>query len=426
MGEAPGYVVLLQELKHAVAVGVRRQHRRPYPTLGMAALAVGIAPAQLTSFIGRERELAELDRLLRIFRLVTLTGAPGVGKTRLALELARTLGQRFPDGAWVVELGLVSDPAQVGPRVEEVAGQPLRGRSLLVLDGCEHLLQESSRVAEKLLSASRDLRVLATSRKSLDIAGGRTWRVPPLGLPPADARGLSGFAGSDAVQLFSDRARKANPAFKLTADNVADVAHVCSLLFGLPLCLELAAAPALVMSPAEVLDSLSDRFAALIGASGKPVGRRRLLRATLDWSFEHLGARERLLFRRLGVFRAGFSLEAAERVAAGDGIVERDVLELLDHLVDRALVRRLERTRYQVLEALGEYALDRLRAAGEADRLRDLHARYYRRLALAAPPQQLAAEAGNLRAAMAWLEAHYPRGFQEMASALAASLPGRG
>jgi predicted ATPase len=317
-------------------------------------------PLQVTSFVGRERELAEVGRLLAAGRLATLTGPGGTGKTRLALHAAADALEGHPDGVWLAELAALADPALVPQAVaaavgvREEPGRPLLPtltaalaprRVLLVLDNCEHLLDACARLVDALLRACPHVRLLCTSREALGIAGEAVWRVPSLAVPAA-AAGLhapvgpdaAGLARSAAVRLFVDRAAAVRPGFALTEENAAAVARVCARLDGIPLAIELAAARVRVLPPRQLLARLDDRFRLLTGGSRTALERHQTLQATVDWSYALLAQPERAVFARLAVFAGGWTLEAAEAVCAGDGIEAVEVLDLLTRLADRSLV----------------------------------------------------------------------------------------
>jgi predicted ATPase len=313
-------------------------------------------PAALSSFVGRERQVADVKRLLADTRLLTLTGPGGVGKTRLALEVARDLdgGGLVADGAWFVGLAPLADAALVPQEtaaalgIREEAGRPILetlqdalrpSRLLLVLDNCEHLVDACAELADALLHACPLLTILATSREVLNIAGEAVWPVPPL-LVPAQATTWSPdvLLRLEAVRLFVERARTAVPAFALSDANAAAVAEVCTRLDGLPLAIELAAARVRLLGPDQIAARLGDRFRLLTGGARTAMPRHQTIRALVDWSYELLPEQERTLFCRLGVFAGDWSLEAAEAVGGGDGIEPSAVLDLLGHLVDKSLV----------------------------------------------------------------------------------------
>ena len=429
-------------------------------------------PKPLTSFIGREQEIAEARRLLSATRLLTLTGAGGVGKTRLSYEVAGSLldpplrpeqapgaanGHAYRDGVWLVELAALADATQVPLAlaavlgVREEAERPLIAtlvdalrteQLLLVLDNCEHLIEACAELADTLLRACAGLRILATSRQALGIAGETTFRVPSLALsarpatatapnprmdseynPDAGARptaeSIDRASASEAVHLFVERARAVRPAFRLTDRNAPAVEQICRRLDGIPLAIELAAARVAVLGPEQIAARLGDRFRVLTGGSRTALPRYRTLRALIDWSHDLLDDRERLLLRRLAVFAGGWTLEAAEVVCAGEGLASDEILDLLSGLVAKSLVLTVEQTmearetRYRFLESPREYAAEKLREAGEETALRGHHFAWFLALAERAErdmfgPRQAAwlrrldEEHDNLRAALAW------------------------
>jgi non-specific serine/threonine protein kinase len=389
-------------------------------------------PAELTSFVGREEAVAAVTELLGRARLVTVVGAGGVGKTRLALRVAAGQLGAHPDGVWLVELGAVADP-QVVPAavaralgVPDVSGRPpaavlpeyLRARRLLLLvDNCEHLLEASARLLEPLLRGCPGLRVLATSRAALGVAGEVSWRVPSLGLPaPADAASAERLVRHESASLFAARAAAANPAFALTDRDAPAVAQICRRLDGIPLALELAAALVRGLAVRQIAARLDDRFRLLTGGSRTVLPRQQTLLGTLDWSHDLLSGGERAVLRRLAVFAGGWELEAAEAVCAGSDLAAGDVLGLLLGLVDQSLVVAEEQDgteRYRLLETVRQYAWERLDDAGETGATRSRHRDWYLALAERAEPDlwgtdprpwldRLEAEHDNLRAALEW------------------------
>jgi len=350
-------------------------------------------PGQLTTFIGRDEELARLREAIGETRLLTLTGAGGAGKTRLALQLAADLLERFPDGVWWVDLAPISDPDLVAEALAGVLGvRPLpsmtmleacanylsSARALVALDNTEHLLAASAEVAEALLHACPDLIVVATSRTPLGVPGETDWRVPPLSLPPPERRRdtVEALGQFDAVRLFIERARKARPNFAVTNDNAPAVAEICMELDGLPLAIELAAARARMMSVEQIAAGLGDRFHLLTGGTRTVLPRHQTLRASVDWSHELLSDAERTLLRRLSVFAGGFTLDLAEAVCSDNLLAPVAILDLLTSLVDKSLVLAEDRAgavRYRLLETVRQYGVERLLAAGEADMARDRH-----------------------------------------------------
>jgi predicted ATPase/transcriptional regulator with XRE-family HTH domain len=401
----------------------------PRPPASPEAAPVSRLPNALTPFIGREREMAEVIRLLKTSRVLTLTGAGGCGKTRLAFHVAADLAGHYRHGVFAVELAALADPALVLPAVarafslSEAPSQSLLDtllgylqprQVLLVLDNCEHLILACAQLVETLLRACPDLQVLATSREGLGISGEITWPVPGLALPDAGAElTLERLAGFDALRLFMQRARAALPSFELGEHNRAAVAEICQKLEGIPLAIELAAPLVRALSPAEIAARLAERFRLLIGGSRTALPRHQTLRGAIDWSYELLSEPERALLRRLSVFVGGWSLEAAEQVGAGTG----DVLDLLKQLVAKSLVLSEQlpgkAARFRMLETIREYALDNLALAGETRAARSRHLAFYVAFAEKARPElrhhrqaewegRLEAEADNLRAALTW------------------------
>src|ERR671917_1439263 len=390
-------------------------------------------PSELSSFVGREEELAEVKRLLVNDRLLTLTGSGGCGKTRLALAVARELLEGFEDGVWLVELASLADPSLVPQVVASTLGvreQPGRSltetlsdylsskKMLLVLDNCEHLIEGCAELAEALLRSCPELRVLATSREALGITGEVAWPVPSLSLP--DVRRLpdiESLPSYESARLFVERAAAVKPTFALTEQNASSVAHICYRLDGIPLAIELAAARTKVLSVEEIAARLGDSFRLLAAGSRTAMPRQRTLHATMDWSHQLLSQKERVLFRRLSVFAGGFTLEAAESICAGEELQRNEVLDLLSHLVDKSLVIMWEDrtgTRYRLLETIRQYGKERLEEVGEAAHVRERHAGCYLAVAEEAEPElkgerqvtwlePLETEHENLRVTMAWL-----------------------
>jgi predicted ATPase/class 3 adenylate cyclase/DNA-binding CsgD family transcriptional regulator len=392
-------------------------------------------PAQLTNFVGRQAEMNSLREALVGNRLVTLTGAGGVGKTRLAVQVAADLAGEFGDGVWYVDLAPITVPEVVPLTVARAMGlsdQPGRStmetllrfvrdrQMLVVLDNCEHLLDGSAAVVVALLGGAPNLTVLATSREPLGVAGEASWQVPSLSL------------GDEAIELFADRARLAQADFTLSDDNTAAVAEICRRLDGIPLAIELAAARVRALSLADIVDSLHDRFRLLTGGSRTSVRRQQTLRASVDWSHALLTDAERILFRRLAVFLGGFDLDAARAVAGADQLQRHQVLDQLTLLVDKSLVIAENTgapTRYRLLETVRQYAQEKLSESGEADAVRSRHRDYYTAMAvmLDSPArsdyeqrvEQAQLEMDNLRSAFGW---SLENSDLEQALALASSL----
>lgn len=407
-------------------------------------------PAELTSFIGREAEVAEVARLVRERRLVTVIGAGGVGKTRLALRVGAGLLDDFPHGVWLAELAPLSDPAQVANQVAEVLqvqqqpGQSLaqalatwlRSRSfLLILDNCEHVLDSVVPLAGRLLRDCPHLHILATSRAVLEVAGETHFYCPSLSLPGRQPA-MADLAQSEAVQLFCERAGSARPGFALSEANSAGVAQIVRRLDGIALAIELAAARARMLTCEQIAARLDHTFQLLIGGSRAALARHQTLHACIDWSYNLLSPAEQVLLRRLSVFAGGWTLEAAEAVCAGDGPEDRTVgagasapsclqteqiLDLLGGLIDQSLIQFAREPgiepRYRMLETVRQYALGRLASEAEGSRAEEMartrHLDYFLSLALQAEPHlrawgakdwldRLEGELDNLRQALGW------------------------
>lgn len=370
-------------------------------------------PIPSSSFIGRKRELAVLQEVFAHTRLLTLTGAGGSGKTRLALESAREQMDLYTNGVWWVELAALRDPALVvravahALRVREIPNQTLvetvahflrNKQLLLVLDNCEHHIEASAQLAQELLSQCRELKILATSREPLGVAGELNWQVPMLTLPSSDSFLEEPLMHYEAIRLFVERAGIVNPTFSLTPQNAAAVVQVCQRLDGLPLAIELAAARCKLLSPEKIAARLDDRFALLTSGSRIAPSRQQTLRATLDWSYDLLSAQEQILLQRLSVFAGGFTLEAVEGICAEAPLSPRTILDVLTGLVNRSLVqleRKGQDTRYRMLETIHEYAREKLvlraaeglDASREIDRLRQRHRDYFIAFADQAEPK---------------------------------------
>jgi len=408
-------------------------------------------PADLTSFVGRRKELLELPAVLTSSRLLSLTGAGGVGKTRLAVRLACGLVNEFPDGVWLVDLAPLSVPDLVPQTIATVLGvregpqrsardvllDTLRDRALLlVLDNCEHLIAACAELVDALLREAPALRILATSREALGVSGEIVYRVPSLSLPEALASvPVDALIDSEATQLFIERASAVDPAFAPTPDNSDSIARICRRLDGIPLAIELAAARVVVLSPEQIEARLQDRFRLLTGGARTAVARQRTLEAAVDWSYQLLSSVEQQLFCRLSAFPAAWTLAAAERVCGGDGIHENDVLDLLSRLVGKSLVvvdgEFAGERRYRFLETVRQYALERLVQAGAAERMRQRHFEFFFNEFRGALPilrhqnqvpclRQLRIEQENVRAALEWALTSSP--FAEKGVELAGAL----
>lgn len=404
-------------------------------------------PTQLTSFIGRENELADVKKLLQDTHMLTLIGSGGTGKTRLSIQAASEMLNHYPDGVWFVELAPISDALLVArttamamslreqphrPLIETLCDYLQEKKLLLILDNCEHLIDSCARMADKILRTAPNMRILASSREALGIGGEVTYHVPSLGmpdihhLPPVET--LSQY---EAVKLFIDRATSAVPAFTVTNDNAPALAQICDRLDGIPLAIELAAAKLRVLSLDQIAKRLDDRFRLLTGGSRTALERHQTLRAAIDWSYNLLPSAEQLLFCRLSIFAGGWTLGAAESVCSdesisggipvGDGIRSEDILNLMEQLIHKSLVITEElqsRTRsssegslrYHMLETMRQYASEKLT---EVDARRDRHAAYFLNLAETVVPflekpepaswlDKLEREHNNLRATLRW------------------------
>src|SRR5579862_7397475 len=389
-------------------------------------------PYQLTSFIGRDQEIVQLKELVPAHRLVTLTGAGGAGKTRLAIEVASRLIDAFADGVWLVEFGALSDPRLVPQAVAQALGvkeQPTRAvietlsdylaskKLLLVLDNAEHLLEGCVHFVALILRRSADVAMLVTSRERLAMAGELTYRVPSLTVPgPGDNFAPGALLAYEGVRLFVERARLLRPDFRVTSENAASLASICFRLDGMPLAIELAAPRLRSMSVEELNQRLDQRFALLTDGSRTALPRHRTLQSMIDWSYDLLREPEKLFLQRLSVFAGGWILAAAEEVCADEGIEHRDGLDLLTSLADKSLVvpeQNGAQTRYRLLETVRQYARDRLEDSGRSAAVRARHRDYYLALAEEADPKLRSAEQAewlrrleqeheNLRAGLEW------------------------
>jgi predicted ATPase/class 3 adenylate cyclase len=377
-------------------------------------------PLQLSSFIGREMEIKEVTDLVRTSRLVTLTGIGGVGKTRLSLQVAAESLAGFDHGAWFVELAPLAEPGLLPDTIADGLGIPqdstmtaehrvlrhlAKRNALLVIDNCEHLIDDVAGFVDRLLRACPDVRVLTTSREGLAVTGEVLWKVPSLRVDHDAA----------AVQLFAERARLVRPDFTVTDANRELVARLCQRLDGIPLAIELATARLHMLTLEQIAEHLADRFRLLTGGSRTAVERQRTLRAMMDWSHDLLSEQEQVLLRRLSVFSDGFTFAAAEAVCADESVQQLEVLDLLQHLVEASMVtfESDPQPRYRLLETVRQYSLDKLMEAGDSDRVRLRHAEFFRGEAVklrdrlehdseVTAMEDGQAELGNYRAAMTW------------------------
>ena len=403
-----------------------------FPALRALDIIPNNLPTQLTSFIGREKEVADIKNLLGNTHLLTLIGPGGTGKTRLSLQAGTDLLHSYPHGVWLIELAPVSDPAAVPaaalsaldlpsevhrPAIEMLSDFLREKEALLILDNCEHLVDACARMVDRLLHAAPKLRILASSREALGIAGEVSYRVPSLGLPDIkQLPSLDSLSQYEAVRLFIDRAQAAQPSFHVTNENAPAVAQICYRLDGIPLALELAAAKVRALSVDQIAKRLDDRFRLLTGGNRTALERHQTLRATLDWSYNLLPAPEQILFRRLSTFVNGWTLDAAESVCSDELIPREDVFDVLEKLVNKSLVLAQEwkdETRYSMLETMRQYAGEKLIESGESEKLHDRHLNYYLELAETAEPHlirpeqiiwldRLEADHDNLRQSLEW------------------------
>ncbi len=402
-------------------------------------------PIQPTSFIGREKEMQEIKKLLRLHPLVTLLAPGGTGKSRLSLQVGADLFEEFPDGVWFIELAALTDPAMVVPAaacvigVREEAGHPLlqtlrealaSRKMLLILDNCEHLIAECARFAQSLIQSCPFVRLLASSRESLNVPGETAYRIPSLQVPDPKSRPtLETLTQFDAVRLFIDRATSIQNTFALTRENVPSLAQLCARLDGIPLAIELAAARIRSLSIEEINSRLDNCFRLLTGGSRTALPRQQTLRALIDWSFDMLNPVEKQLFCRLSIFSGGWMLEAAEAVCVGEEVEDWEVLDLLTGLADKSLVvaePQEAQTRYRLLGTIRQYAHEKLQESGENERLAAVHHRSFftfveeTSAGLLGNGEQAALELlnreqENLRTALDWAMAHDPNAALRMA-----------
>ncbi len=372
-----------------------------FPILATAITHPHNLPVQLTSFIGRQEEIAGLIELLSTHRLVTLNGSGGAGKTRLSLQVAEKVLDRYPDGVWLVELAPLTDPVQVSQAVASVLGLQKSGESsyltiltdnlrskhlLLLLDNCEHLLEACADLTHHLIQHCPSLSLLTTSREPLGIDGEVGYRVPSLEAPdPALVTDLQELAHAEAIQLFSERAASILPGFALNAETLPAVANICRRLDGIPLAIELAAARIDVLGVAQIAARLADRFRLLTGGSRTALPRQRTLRASIDWSYYLLKEPERLLLQQLSVFSGGWTLEAVEGVYGGNEQEEWEILETHTSLVKKSLIVAESSSgaqyRYSMLETIRQFAQEKLDDSGLGARARERHQAYFLTLA---------------------------------------------
>jgi len=403
-----------------------------FPPIRSLSNQLNNLPQQLTSFIGRETETSDVHAMLQKARMVTLTGSGGTGKSRLSLQVAAETLERFPDGAWFVELAPLSDEALVARtiadvlHVKEQPGEPIltsianslrHKQLLLILDNCEHLLDPCAKIADHILRTCGQVVILATSREALGISGESAYRVPSLSLPdPKKAQTPTSLTHFAAVRLFVDRAEQSLSTFTVTNQNAPALASLCYHLDGIPLAIELAAARVRSLSVEEIDQKLDQRFRLLTGGSRTALPRQQTLRSLIDWSYDLLNEPEKQLLSRLSVFNGGWISGAAAQVCAGGSVEEWEVLDLITSLCDKSLVvseQSLGSTRYRLLETVRQYSRDRLMESGEAATWQDHHLKHFTELAEEARPHlrgpeqatwlsRLESEHDNCRAALDW------------------------
>ena len=398
-------------------------------------------PISTTSFVGREKEMKEVRDLFQKSRLITLTGAGGCGKTRLAREIASTLIEEFKDGVWFVNLSPLTNPDFIAMSIAEVLSikeEPdkpiietlinnIEDKSLLILlDNCEHLIQACAEIVDKLLQSVEGIRILATSREALNIYGEVVWMIPSLSFPAPDSKVLIDETDRyESIKLFTDRAALGKPGFKVNTQNVSVVAQICSRMEGIPLAIELAATRIKHLGPETILERLEDQFKILSSSSRIAPGRQQTLKAAIDWSYDLLSEQEQLLFNRLSVFAGDFSLDAAEEVCQDNKLIKEDILSLLSQLVDKSLIIAIrqedESVRYRYLEPIHQYSLQKLIAGNEETDFRKKHLEYYLKMAEKAYEEQfesqlvwltkLKQENYNLNSALNWADQNCPEEF---------------
>ncbi len=399
-----------------------------FPPVKSSIVSPNNLPTPVTSFIGRSKELAEVKSLLVRSRLLTLTGPGGTGKTRLSLQTGIDILDVFPDGVWLVELASLADPVLIlksiaavlhvrelpNLQLQDLLAEALHPKeTLIILDNCEHLIEQVAVVVDKLLNICPHLHVMVSSREPLGISGEAVFRVPSLSLPPLESVSHEEIEGYESVRLFIERATAVNPLFSLTSQNAPAIAQICRRLDGIPLAIELAAARTKLLSAEQIAARLDDRFRLLTGGSRTALPRQQTLRALIDWSYDLLSEPERDLLRQLSIFTGGWTLEAAEAICQVD---EGDVLDLLEQLVNKSLVipdQRESEVRYHMLETIRQYAQEKLFETGQVEPVRDRYLDCYAKLAgqaglgIEGPEnmtwiKRLVSEHDNFRSALKW------------------------
>jgi predicted ATPase/class 3 adenylate cyclase len=411
-----------ERLWQIVATGLQQN----FPRLQSLSEIPNNLPMQLSSFIGREKEVEQVKKRLEKNRLVTLTGSGGVGKTRLSIQIATEILEKYPNGAWLIELAPVTDPERVTQTVCNTLDVPLRGNEialdvlidylkqkkiLLVVDNCEHLIDACAQFSDSILHACPQVQILASSREALGIDGESAYRVPSLSVPDLHA-GYRGIKETESVNLFMERANAVLPDFQMVEANALVVAQICRRLDGIPLAVELAASRVKILGVEQIAARLDDAFRLLTGGSRTALPRQQTLRGTIDWSYNLLSEEERTVLRCLSVFAGGWTLEAAEAVCKNS-----NMLDLLSHLVDKSLVvvdfEHGDEPRYSLLETIRQYAREKLSESDEANSIRDQHLAYFLTYAVRAEQELYGAEQGiwfdrldveldNFRTALEW------------------------
>jgi len=402
---------------------------------------------QLSTFIGREKELVDVKRLLQHTRLLTLLGPGGTGKTRLMLQVAEEVIEDYSDGVWLVELAPLTDPGMIpervaaalnvqeqpGRRIIDTLANTLRHKEmLLLLDNVEHIVRESAEFSEHVLEHCPKLNILVTGREALFIDGETTVQIPPLSLPE-EKQSLEDTARSEGVQLFLERARAVRPEFAITEQNSASIVEIVRRLDGIPLALELAASRLRMLTVEQITDLLNDRFRLLTGGRRTALPRQQTLQALIDWSWQLLDQKERTLLRRLSVFSGGWNLEAAQRITGFEPLDELDVFDQLEQIINKSLITVVfppsSEARYGMLESIRQFSQDKLLEAGEGETLRDRHADYFVRFAqeseyhliresMVPRVHRILLEMDNLRTVMTWTLEDRPELALRISSAL--------
>jgi len=404
--------------------------REDFPTLKTLDARPNNIPVQLSSFIGREEEMKQIKELLRQSRLLTIVGSGGAGKTRLAMQTGADMIDDFANGVFITELAAVSDPElilqtlmnsvgikeepEISPR-EIVTGYLKNLEILIIFDNCEHLVSECAEIAEFLLRRCPGLKIITTSRESLNCPGEYTYRAPSLSLPDkSEYNSPEKLAQCEAVRLFTERALSINPDFRISSDNAKALAEICSRLDGIPLAIELAAARIKILTVNKINERLDDRFKLLSGGKRTALPRQQTLKALIDWSYDLLTEKEKILWSRLSVFTGGWTLESAEEIFTDSNITGEEIIDLLSQLADKSIIiYNTEKNRYMMLETLKQYGSEKLKDSGEEKIYRSKHLKYFNEFSKEAELKlngsevhlwldKLESEHGNLQSAISW------------------------